>query len=68
MCNTDTSGGSRNFGRGFPLLVDPRCRGLKVEPPAAEEASIFKSIQSNKNLTFYCKLWLAIPCHAVAGC
>ena len=22
-------GGSRNFRRGFPLVVDPRCRGLR---------------------------------------
>ena len=40
-----TSGGSRNFERGFPLVVDPRCRGLGA---AADEALIFKSMQPNE--------------------
>ena len=40
------SGGSRIFERWFPLVVDHRCRGLGVQPPAAEEVLIFKSIQS----------------------
>ena len=56
-----SSGGSRNFERRFPLVVDPRCRGLGVQPPAAEDVLIFISIQSNENSTlsyrqFY---WLA---------
>ena len=40
------SGGSRIFERWFPLVVDHRRRGLGVQPPAAEEDLIFKSIQS----------------------
>ena len=38
-----------NFRREFPLVVDPRCRGLGAQPPAAEEVLSFKSIHSNKN-------------------
>ena len=34
------SGGSRNFGREFPLVIDPRCRGLGAQSPAAEEVLI----------------------------
>ena len=30
------SGGSRNSEKGFPLIVDPRCRGLGAQPPDAE--------------------------------
>ena len=26
------SGGSRNSERGFPLVIDPRCRGLGAAP------------------------------------
>ena len=33
---TYTSGGSRNSERVFPLVVDPRCRGLGAQPPDAE--------------------------------
>ena len=25
-------GGSRNFRRGFPLVIDPGCRGLRHSP------------------------------------
>ena len=46
------SGGFKNFGKGFPLVVDPRCRGLEKQPPAAEEIVIFRDIQCNKNSTF----------------
>ena len=40
---------------GFPLVVDPRCGGLRVQPPAAEDVLVFISIQSNENSTFF--LW-----------
>ena len=40
------SGGCRIFERWFLLVVDHRRRGLGVQPPAAEEVLIFKSIQS----------------------
>ena len=48
------SGGSRNFERGFPVVVDPRCRGLVAQPPATdhEEVFIFIDIQSNEKSTF----------------
>jgi len=26
----------RNFRRGFPPIVDPRCRGLGAQPPEAD--------------------------------
>ena len=42
------SGGSRNFERGFPLVVDPKRRGLGAQPPAAEEVLIFKCMKSNE--------------------
>ena len=58
-----SSGGSRNSERGFQLIVDPKRRGLGVQPPAAEEVSIFKSIQSNEKFNIFpidnSKLWLA---------
>ena len=58
-----TSGGSRNSERGFQLIVDPKRRGLGAHPPAAEEVSIFKSIQSNEKFNIFpidnSKLWLA---------
>ena len=44
------SGGSRIFEKWFPSVVDHRCRGLGAQPPAAEEVSIFTSIQSIENL------------------
>ena len=54
------SGGSRNFERGFQLIVDPKRRGL---PPDAEEVSIFKSKKSNEKFNIIpidnSKLWLA---------
>ena len=51
---TLVSGGSRNFERWFPLVVDHRHRGLWVQPPAAEEVLMFKSIQSIESyITFY---------------
>ena len=57
------SGGSRNSERGFQLIVDPKRRGLGAQPPAAEEVSIFKSIQSNEKFNIFpidnSKLWLA---------
>ena len=34
--------------KGFPL-VDPRCRGLGVHPPATEEVLGFKSMLTNEN-------------------
>ena len=48
--------------KGFPL-VDPRCRGLEVQPPAAEEVLSFKSILTNEKLDIsfpvdISKLWL----------
>ena len=33
-------------------MVDPRCKGLETQYPAAEEIVIFKDIQCNKNSTF----------------
>ena len=36
------SGGSRNSKKGFPLVVDPRHRGLGVQTPAAEQVLILK--------------------------
>ena len=58
-----SSGGSRNSERGFQLIVDPKRRGLEAQPPAAEEVSIFKSIQSNEKFNIFpidnSKLWLA---------
>ena len=57
------SGGSRNSERGFQLIVDPKRRGLGAQPPAAEEVSIFKSIQSNEKFNIFpidnSKSWLA---------
>ena len=57
-----TSGGSRNSERSFQL-IDLKHRGLGAQPPAAEEVSIFKSIQSNEKFNIFpidnSKLWLA---------
>ena len=57
------SGGSRNSERGFQLIVDLKRRGLGAQPPAAEEVSIFKSIESNEKFNIFpidnSKLWLA---------
>ena len=47
------SGGSRNFKKGFPLVVNPRCRGVWAVPLAAEDVLFFISIQSNKNSMFF---------------
>ena len=38
-------GVGRNFRRGFPLTVDPRCGGLGAVPPEAE--GYFKTLWSN---------------------
>ena len=46
-------------------------QGLGAQPPAAEEVLLFKSLQSNKNLTFFVQTipsYGYLPCHAVAGC
>ena len=32
-----TRGGSTNFRRGFPLVVDPGCGGLGAQPPDADK-------------------------------
>ena len=57
------SGGSRNSETGFQLIVNPKCRGMGAQPPAAEEVSIFKSIQCNEKFNIFpidnSKLWLA---------
>ena len=44
--NAGASGGSRILKRRFHGLVDPRRRGLGVQPPAAEEVLIFKNTLS----------------------
>ena len=38
MCVLMYSGRSRNFEKGFPLVVGPRHGGLGAQPPAAEDA------------------------------
>ena len=53
----------QKFWEGFSLVVDPRCRGLGAQLPAAEKVSVFKSIQCNKTFNISAvdssKLWLA---------
>ena len=38
-------GGSRNFRRGFPLVVDPRHGGLGTQPPEADNFYISKTVK-----------------------
>ena len=38
-------GGSINFGRGFPWVVDPRRRGLGAQPSDADEVLICKTMK-----------------------
>jgi len=38
-------GVGRNFGRGFPPTVDPRCGGLGAQPPEAD--GYFKTLWPN---------------------
>ena len=38
-----SSGESRNFGRRFLLVINPRCRGLQVQTPATKEVLMFKA-------------------------
>ena len=38
-----SNGESRNFGRRFLLVINPRCRGLGVQAPATKEVLMFKA-------------------------
>ena len=53
------SGESRNFGKGFLLVVYPRCRGLGEQPSVAEEVLLLKVYNLNIFLVDNFKLWLA---------
>ena len=45
ITHLDNRGVGRNFRRGFPPTVDPRRRGLGVQPPEAD--GYFKTLWSN---------------------
>ena len=41
-------GGSMNSRGRFPMVVDPKCRGLGTQPPAADNVNVF----AFKNMKF----------------
>jgi len=43
---------SRNSRRRFPLVVDPRCRGLGAQPPAADKVLVFQIMKFNVAMSF----------------
>ena len=38
-------GKSRNSLRRFPMVVDPKCRGLGEQPPSTDKVLVFKNVK-----------------------
>ena len=51
-------GVGRNFRRGFPPIVDPRCRGLGAQPPEAD--GYFKTLWYK--FAVFCNVWASWDC------